>query len=277
MMIVPYVRSQDNKTDGAIITFNDISDITESKKIIQEANRKLVKINQDHDTFIYSASHDLRAPLNNMEGFLNHIKTSDNLEEIKKFMLPLIQSVIRLKETISELSDITRIEQEIEEAEKVNLVKLLEEVKMSINESLIASGAKISVDFQENEINFSKKNLRSIFFNLLSNALKYRSEARQPEVIIKSRRADDSVIISFEDNGIGIKPNKIGEIFSKFRRVHDKKISADGAGIGLYLVKKIMSNAGGEVLVESHYGKGSCFTICINKKVPVSYEADYSK
>jgi two-component system, chemotaxis family, CheB/CheR fusion protein len=264
MMIVPYIRSQDNRADGAVITFNDISEITESKKIIQETNRKLVEINKEHDTFIYSAYHDLKAPLNNMEGLLYLIKSTDDLEEIKSIMLPLVASVIRLKETISELSDITKIEREIEEAEKIDVGKLLEEVKMSINDLFTASNAKINVDFEENEISFSRKNLRSIFFNLLSNALKYRSPDRPLEVIIKSRRVNGSVLLSFEDNGIGIKPANIPEIFSKFRRVHDKKITAEGAGIGLYLVKKIVANAGGEIKVESNYGQGSRFTIVFN-------------
>jgi two-component system, chemotaxis family, CheB/CheR fusion protein len=266
MMIVPFLRSQDNTTDGAIITFNDITDLTESKKIIQEANRKLVEINKEHDTFIYSASHDLRAPLNNMEGILSHLKASNNLEEIKEFMLPLLVSVTRLKDTISELSDITRIEQEVEQAEKVNLVKILDEVKMSINDTLLTSGAMIDVDLEETEIHFSKKNLRSIFYNLLSNALKYRSPDRQPEIFVKSRRVSDTVVLTFEDNGIGIKPGKIGELFSKFGRVHDNHESADSVGIGLYLVKKIITNAGGEIQVESQYGSGSCFTICINTR-----------
>jgi two-component system, chemotaxis family, CheB/CheR fusion protein len=268
MMIVPYVRSEDNTTNGAIITFNDISDIIKSKKIIQKTNRKLVEINQEHDTFIYSASHDLRAPLNNMEGLLSYLKTSDNLQEIKEFMLPLIESVIRLKETINELSDITRIEQEIEKAEKVNLLTLLEEVKMSINDSLITSRATISVDFEENEMYFSKKNLRSILFNLLNNAVKYRSGTRPLKVVIKNKRVNDAMVLTFQDNGIGIKADKIKELFSKFRRVHNKKIQAEGVGIGLYLVKKIITNAGGEIKVESHYGKGSCFTIKLTKKVP---------
>lgn len=267
MMIVPYVRSQDNTTDGAIITFNDITDITESKKIIQEANRRLVKINNDHDTFIYSASHDLKAPLSNMEGLLSHLKKSDNLEEIKTIMLPLVQSVIRLKDTINELSDITRIGEEIVKAEKVNLSELLKEVNLSIDDLLNASNAKIRVDLEENEINFSKKSLRSIFLNLLTNAIKYRSADRQLEVVIKSRKVDDLIVLSFEDNGVGIKQNRISELFSKFRRVHDKSISVEGAGLGLYLVKKLIENAGGEIEVSSQYGKGSCFTIHFNEKV----------
>src|SRR5690606_24779224 len=207
---------------------------------------------------------------NNMEGLLSHVKASDDLEEIKLLTVPLVESVIRLKETINELSDITRIEQEIEVAEKVNLVRLLEEVKASIRDSLVASNANISVDFEDDEINFSKKNLRSIFFNLLSNALKYRSPDRQLEVLIKSRSLDNAIIISFEDNGIGIKKDKVREIFAKFTRVHDKKVAAEGVGIGLYLVKKIIENSGGEIEVESQFGKGSCFTIYINKKTSMA-------
>src|SRR5690606_3038343 len=82
MVIVPYIRSQDDKTDGAIITFNDITEITESQRIIQETNRKLVEINREHDTFIYSVSHDLKAPLSNMEGLLHILKATDDLEEV---------------------------------------------------------------------------------------------------------------------------------------------------------------------------------------------------
>nr|WP_187263590.1 CheR family methyltransferase [Pontibacter beigongshangensis] len=264
MMIVPYIRSQDNKTDGAVITFSDISEITESKKIIQENNRRLVEINKEHDTFIYSASHDLKAPVNNIEGLLHHLKSTDTPEDKKVIISHLEKSVIRLKETISELSDITRIESEIDEAEKVNVPRLLEEVKMGLSDALVASNATINVAFEENEINFSRKNLRSIFFNLLSNALKYRSPDRQLEVTIKSKRVADSIILSFEDNGIGIKPDKIRDIFTKFRRVHSKEINVEGEGIGLYLVKKIIGNAGGDIKVESSFGQGSSFSICFN-------------
>lgn len=272
MMIVPYIRTQDNETDGAIVTFNDVTDIKKSKDIIQEANRKLVEINKDHDTFIYSASHDLKAPLNNMEGLLSHLKTSDNLEEVKIFMLPLVESVIRLKDTINELSCITRVENETEIAEEINLNILLEEVKQSINVSLKSINPEIRVDFEVEEIKFSKKNLRSIFLNLLSNALKYRSPNRQLEIKIRSKRVDEFIELSFEDNGIGIKEERIRELFSKFKRIHDDEISADGEGIGLYLIKKMTENAGGKVAVESEYGKGTCFKICINEKAVTTHD-----
>ena len=271
MMIVPYIRSQDNVTDGAIITFNDITDIRESKEIIKETNRKLVEINKDHDTFIYSASHDLKAPLNNMEGLLSYLTTSEDLEEVKIFILPLIESVIRLKDTINDLSNITKIEHEIEHAEKINLYELLEEVKKSISVSLSAINVNLKVDFKVENVKFSKKNLRSIFINLLSNAIKYRYVDRDLEIKIKSRRIADFVELSFEDNGIGIEAENIRDIFSKFKRVNSEKNVAEGAGIGLFLVRKIAENAGGKVSLVSEYGEGSCFKVFISEKDKVQH------
>ncbi len=271
MMIVPYVRSQNNEIDGAIITFNDITDIRESKEIIQETNRKLVEINKDHDTFIYSASHDLKAPLNNMEGLLSYLTTSEDLEEVKIFILPLIESVIRLKDTINELSNITKIEQEVEHSEEINLQELLEEVKKSISVSLSAVNVDFKVDFKVKDVKFAKKNLRSIFQNFLSNAIKYRSAERQLEIKIQSRRVADSVEISFEDNGIGIAPDDIRDLFSKFKRINSENIPVEGAGIGLFLVKKLVENAGGKVSVTSDYGHGSCFSVFINENETIRH------
>jgi two-component system, chemotaxis family, CheB/CheR fusion protein len=263
MMIVPYVRSQDQKADGAIITFNDITEIKKSKKIIEDNNIKLVKINADHDTFIYSVSHDLKAPINNMDGLLSAMIESNDMEEIKVLGGLIKHSVITLKETISELSDITKIERESEGegADVVNLLDLLEDVKASIRDILDESNAKLNIDLEEREIRFSKKNLRSILFNLLSNAVKYRSKDRKLEVDIKSQRSDGYIFLSIEDNGLGIEKEKIKSVFAKFKRIHDDEgKNIDGTGIGLYLINKIITNAGGKIEVTSKRGQGSCFT-----------------
>jgi len=265
MMIVPFIRSVDDKPDGAILTFNDITDITVSKRIIQETNRKLEQINKDQDTFIYSASNDLRAPLNNMEGLLSHIKASEDLEEMKTLTVPLIESVIKLKETIRELYDITRIEQQIEKPEKVNLLGLLKDVQNSINDSLVSSGAKIWVDLKERDIYFSQKNLRIILLKFLTNAIKYRSPDRELLIKIKSKLVKDNIVIYIEDNGIGIKDSKLEELFSKSRWFQDRNLSDEGSGIGLYFIKRIITNAGGDIEVESQYGNGTCFTISMSR------------
>ncbi|HXA02230.1 MAG TPA: chemotaxis protein CheB [Cytophagaceae bacterium] len=257
MVILPYIKEQNNQNDGAIITFNDITEL-------KRAQDKLTKINADHDTFIYSASHDLKGPLNNVSGLIASLKDISDPENIaaKEITGLIDESVTKLKETINELSDITKIENEIDERENIILKDLLEEVKFSLKDKLLESNAKINIDLKEPEIPFSKKNLRSILLNILSNAIKYRSPDRELELNIRTEKSNDFIILSVQDNGLGLDKDKIGEIFLKFKRRHDH---VEGSGIGLFLVKKIITNAGGKIAVASELGKGSTFKVCFKK------------
>jgi signal transduction histidine kinase len=110
----------------------------------------------------------------------------------------------------------------------------------------------------DQQITFSIRKLRSIIYNLLSNAIKFRSPERRPKIFIKTEREDNFIIISIKDNGIGIDPNKQEAIFSKYFRLENQ---IEGTGVGLYLVKGIVINAGGKILVESQVGKGSEFKV----------------
>ncbi len=253
MMIIPYIRQQDNQKDGAIITFNDI---TELKQVLE----KLSKINADHGTFIYSASHDLKGPLANVSALISFLKDiSDPKNRSIKDLTDLIEiSIAKLKETINELSDIARIESEIDELEGIRVSDLLEEVKYSIRNKILDAKVTIKSDFQIPEIPFSKKNLRSALLNILDNAIKYRSPLRELEITIRTAQIKNFIVLSIEDNGLGLDPNKKNDIFLKFERQHTH---VEGSGIGLYLVKKIMTNAGGSIEVESELGKGSIFRL----------------
>ena len=116
----------------------------------------------------------------------------------------------------------------------------------------------LRLSFQVPEIPFSKKNLRSILFNLLSNAVKYRSPDRDLEIAIRTEQSEHFIILSIQDNGLGLDPNNINDIFLKFNRKHDH---VEGTGIGLYLIERIITNAGGKIEVESELGKGSVFRV----------------
>jgi two-component system, chemotaxis family, CheB/CheR fusion protein len=250
---IPYIKQQDNQKDGAIITFNDI---TELKKV----QDKLSRINQDHDTFIYSVSHDLKGPLGNLNSLITFFKesiafkTKDDLDILDM----IVTSVDNLTNIISELSDIVRIENEIDKHDNVDLKNLLKEIKKTMKDKIENSKANIQADFQVKEIPFSKKHMRSIFGNLLSNAIKYSSEAHTPEIYIKTEKVDGFDVLSIKDNGMGIPANKIDKIFAKFNRAHDH---VEGSGVGLFLVKKIINNSGGDIEVESEVGKGSTFKV----------------
>ncbi len=257
MLILPYIKQQNNQNDGAIITF---SDITQLKK----TQTKLAKINADHDTFIYSASHDLLGPIGNMVYLFGLMKekVTTNDEESAQVIQMMESSIAQLKATVDELSDITKTEREIDQHENIDLSSILDEVTLSIKDLILKSNTKIKTDFKVAEIPFSKKNLRSILLNLITNAIKYKSPDRDPAITISSIKVDDFFILCVKDNGLGLDSNTKHEIFSKFRRRHNH---VEGSGIGLYLAKRIISNAGGEIEVESEVGKGSTFKVYFKK------------
>ena len=141
-------------------------------------------------------------------------------------MLDLLDlSVKKLKAEIAELSDIIKIEKDSTEEnwETIPINDLLDEVKLSIQEMLIKSNAKVTVDFRVFGVPFSKKNLRSIVLNLLTNAIKYKSPERDPEIHIGTEKSGNFIVLSIEDNGQGISKKNQSELFSKYKRVHTEK------------------------------------------------------
>lgn len=258
MNIIPYIVEKDKKTNGVIITFVDITD----RLIVL---KELEKLNASHETFIYAVSHDLKAPLANIEGLVSYLLQSfapliENNTEQEKIARLLQNSVNSMKNIINELSDLTKIESP-DKGEMVRLEDIFDEVKMILNDKIINDQVKIHLDIRQSEIRFSRKNLRSIIFNLLSNAIKYRSPDRTPEIHLSSTRVDGHIHISVKDNGLGIPKEKINLLFKPYSRL-EKKV--EGTGIGLYLVKKIIENEGGEILVKSNYGEGTEFNVRVN-------------
>ncbi|WP_375579180.1 chemotaxis protein CheB [Marivirga tractuosa] len=253
MVITPYFKEQGNFHDGVIVTFNEI---TELKK----TENKLSRINEDHNTFIYSVSHDLRGPLSSLKGLISFLTDAQEAGSIgtEKIMDMIQVSINNLLQSVDELSDIAKIENEIENCEAVKVEEVCKEVKISLQELIYQTKAKIICDFKEPLISFSKKNLRSILLNLISNGVKYRSPERDPEITISTKKENDYIVLSVQDNGLGMENDKIEEIFDAFKRKHTH---VEGSGVGLYLVKKIVTNADGEISVESELGKGSTFTI----------------
>ena len=122
-----------------------------------------------------------------------------------------------------------------------------------------STGAQVEVDVQAAPtVSFSKKNLRSVVFNLLSNALKYRAPGRIPQVRLRARPAGGFVVFEVRDNGLGLEAGKQQQLFGMFQRFHDH---VEGSGIGLYLVKKMVENAGGRILVETKLDHGTTFSV----------------
>lgn len=241
-----------------------IRDLTERKR----AEDNLRKINHDLDTFVYTASHDLKAPITNLEGLLftinDEAREKCNKEVVELFDM-METSINKLKVIINELSNISRIQKGLDEdIEKVHLINLLEEFKIHHSEMINMSSAKIYADFQVSDITFSQRSMRSILNNLLTNAIKYRSPERTPEILLSTYEEDRWIILSVKDNGLGIDLSRQSKLFGMFQRLHDH---VEGSGIGLYIVKRIVENAGGKIEVESKVNEGSVFKVYFYKKV----------
>ncbi|TGE28634.1 ATP-binding protein [Hymenobacter metallicola] len=256
-------------------TFTDIHEhklalerIDQAQGELRENNEQLLRANVDLDNFIYTASHDLKAPISNIEGLLYALQTelreqrqSSELKQVPLILAMMQDSVDRFKRTIEHLTEVTKLQKEHgHSAATVELERLITEIELDLAPLMQAADATLELDVQQcPTISFSEKNLRSIIYNLLSNALKYRSPERPPRVRISSRLDPEFAVLSVQDNGLGLNLNHDGrKLFAMFQRLHDH---VEGTGIGLYMVKKIVDNAGGRIEVDSAVGVGSTFRV----------------
>ncbi|GGN03721.1 chemotaxis protein CheR [Dyadobacter beijingensis] len=258
VMTMPYIRQVGNKRTGAIITFNDITNLKDIQRQLDKKNEILTRINADLDNFVHTASHDLLEPLGNIEasiGLIDHMHVDD--PELKPLLAIIRGSVKKFSMLVKEISAVARIEDEAASMELVDLHDIVESILWSLGDKIKQSGAMVKSDLQVSQIHFSKKNLRSILFNLVANGIKYRSE-NTPVVSIQTLAGSEFTILSVEDNGIGMAENDLTKIFNKYGRGTTDR---EGQGLGLYLAKKIIDAAGGSIRVESTPGLGSKFTI----------------
>lgn len=240
-------------------------ELVQKNQELEVTNVELKKVNSDLDGFVYAASHDLRAPISNIEGLLITLKDSLKDEFLKDESLKMVidmidHSINRFKGTIQDLTEITKVQKNFyDEVDNVNIQEIIEDVKSNIRELIVNSSAKIRVNIAGFEtIKFSKKNLNSILYNLMSNAIKYKSPERAPEINIKAEVSGEYIMLSIKDNGLGFDLKDKNKIFGMFKRLHDH---VEGTGVGLYIVKRIIENCGGMIEVESQPGKGSEFKV----------------
>ncbi|WMJ74038.1 PAS domain-containing sensor histidine kinase [Cytophagaceae bacterium ABcell3] len=256
------MKNKNGKVTKWFGTCTDIHDQKVQAKELEAANIDLKRINNDLDNFIYTASHDLRAPISNMEGLLNTIygEAKDVCStEVNTLFMMLNTSVARLKTTIDDLTDISRVQKNVnKDLTTIDISEVLEEFKENHKDQIATHSAVIQANLAENFVAFSKKNFRSVFYNLVNNAIKYHHPDRNPEITISTGKEGNYITLTIADNGIGFDNSQRDKLFGMFKRLHSH---VEGSGIGLYIVKRIMENSNGKVEVDSEVGKGSTFKL----------------
>jgi len=262
------IESKGDKVLGLIITNlseqKELERLTQAKEELFANNQALLRTNNDLDTFVYTASHDLKSPIINIEGLMGvleeMIQEGDSLEDIQAVITRITSSISRFKNIILNLTEIAKVQKNFSsQAEIINYQEIIEDVKVGLKEAILQSQTKVIVHLSDcQELQFSKKNFQSIVYNLVSNAIKYASPERSPIVVISLEKRTDYVMLAVQDNGLGIDLKYEEKLFTMFERLHNH---VEGSGVGLYIVKRIIDNAGGKITVESEVGKGSTFKV----------------
>ncbi len=240
-------------------------DITVQKNAEAERARMvddIVQRNKDLEQFSYIVSHNLRAPVANIIGLTDLMNIFDSSEADKKIMMQeLSVSAGRLDTVIKDLNHILQVKHQVTENRVfVPFEALIKDIKLSINQLLKNEDASIVTDFTAVDgISTLKSYMYSIFFNLISNSIKYRQQDVKPVIEIKSSKKENCVELTFRDNGIGIDLDRKGEqVFGLYKRFH---FHTEGKGMGLYMVKTQVESLGGKIQIDSEVNKGTIFRI----------------
>jgi two-component system CheB/CheR fusion protein len=266
VMTMPYLKKNSKIPDGAIISFYDITELKDllkeldiSNDSLDVSNQSLLRINSDLNNFVYGASHDLNAPILNIEMVLNIMRKKIDPKDTDVVNLSEVMNtaITNFKTVISDLGKIGIMEAELSvDNQPEDFVEVFDGIAVTLEEKIRDSG--FHTDFKERKISFSKKYLRSILLNLLTNAIKFHSPDRAPEISISTEKLKDFIRLSVKDNGMGMDKDRLEFIFNVYQRINP---DIEGQGVGLYLVKKIVDASGGKIEVQSETGIGSTFNI----------------
>lgn len=247
-----------------------------AEKALRKQNEELVKINKELDSFVYSVSHNLRAPLMSVLGLLNLVQVENSKSDpnLTGYFAMMQQSIHKLDDTLKEILDYSRNARSELNIEPVDVQRMIEDsferMKYMEGSDQIKKSVTVSATAQ---LYSDPYRLSVIINNLVSNAIKYRDVKRDQSIIdIEAAVSEANLTFNFRDNGIGISSDYISKIFDMFFRATDR---SEGAGLGLYIVKETVEKLHGEITVDSVIGEGTTFRIVIpNMKMTKAKMAD---
>ncbi|RYG25155.1 MAG: HAMP domain-containing histidine kinase, partial [Chitinophagaceae bacterium] len=259
---VSFIPLKENShTAGLIIIKNDITERKVLEKELAISADRMVKQNRELEEFTYFASHDLKAPVTNLQSLIEMV----NEEELPDRNLLLIDkmriSIEHMQKIIGTLNEVLATKQSlILERERLRFDNVFRQTIRSIEQMVNNSGATCTIDFSDKpEVLYPPVHLHSIMQNLLTNAIKYSKDGQPPKIDLKSGVRNSFVYLQVKDNGLGMNLKRDGKnLFGLFKRFHNH---VEGDGIGLHIIKAIAETYGGTIEVESQPDHGATFTV----------------
>ncbi|MEH6769750.1 PAS domain-containing sensor histidine kinase [Maribacter arcticus] len=248
---------------GGLLTHS--GDVTHQRKKNLEIAQKLTNQNKQLADFTHITSHNLRAPVANLNSLLEIYNLSENEIDREDIFDKFETVIIHLTSTLNTLTEalITKTRDPSEDLEDVNLDYVLKNTTEILSGKILKSGAIIKSNFSKvSKIRYNRIYLESIFLNLVGNALKYKHEERVPEIYITTEVEDKKTILKFKDNGLGIDLERHGHKLFGLNKVFHRH--PDAKGFGLFLTKTQIDVMGGDISATSKVNEGTTFTINFN-------------
>jgi signal transduction histidine kinase len=251
------------------------TELVQAKQKLEKINTELIQSNQELEQFAYIVSHDLQAPLRSLNMFADllaqeyHNKLSDEADQYIKY---IIDGATRMQALIQDLLLYCRAGKNEQTWISIDLKEIVQQVIQDLHETIEKNNAIITIKNLP-IVQVNPTEINQLFQNLISNGLKFCSQA-QPEIVINTKLVEQQWLISVQDNGIGIESQYFKEIFQVFQRLHTQE-QYPGTGIGLAICQKIVQRYGGKIWVESELGKGSTFyfTLPLKNSVFVKFSS----
>lgn len=238
------------------------------EEVLRQQNDQLIKINKELDSFVYSVSHDLRSPLSSILGLVNVAKLEGfkNPQMLHVYFDMIERSVLKLDETIKEILDYSRNARGELNIEPIDLEKMINNAfsQMQYLPGYHKTVKQINIQ-DHTALHSDAYRISVILINLISNALKYGDDTKDQKLIhISATITPAHCVLHVRDNGIGIHPDYIDNVFNMFYRATDR---SQGAGLGLYIVKEMVEKLSGTIFITSEPGKGTTIMIKIPNKL----------
>lgn len=245
-----------------------------AERTLRKQNEELVKINKELDSFVYSVSHNLRAPLMSVLGLINLVQLENKQVDnnLNHYFQMIQHSIYKLDDTLKEILDYSRNARSVLNIIAVDIRKMIEESFERLKYMEGSENISKSIGVPHNLPFYTDPyRLSVIINNLVSNAIKYRDVTKDHNVLkVEANVAHNNLEISVTDNGIGIPKEYLHKIFEMFYRATDR---SEGAGLGLYIVRETVDKLQGSIAVQSEVGQGTTFRITLpNLK---EYQSEY--